>query len=428
MILFRKVTHSNSTISFHEIELIDKPLSSGGEGGVYRLAGQDWWLVKCGNTTIRKRACAKVYSNAFLNKHEKELEKKLSFMIDPVNRPDFLDDGVQQLIQVCYPFSLLYDSPKGHFVGFLMYFALEDSASLTLISVDRSPKYYKKLRELGILDPKEWDLFVKFRFPDLTHTEPKRYAIVFNIASTIHYLHETGKYVIADIKPDNFLVNLRGGISLVDINSVQVSNGRKCFPSLVATPDYIPPEMQKNPLGNKTVAFDCFSMAVVFYQVLTGTHPYSYSVKDSSLNLGTSVQEHIMNGKFACGKSRKKYILAPQHKRYDNLPEELKQLFLRAFEGPARSRPSAQEWMVALKPICKKTLNPTTTSCLKPRSPLPPRDNKHQQKNGAVSKKTAGNNPPRQIFAWTKVCPMCGTPYLNPDSSRYCYHCGTMRK
>ncbi len=408
MILYRKVIHPDRKISYEMMELVDTPISSGGEGGVFRLAGKDWWPVRYGNKEVHKRACAKIYNKAFLDKHEKELEKKLFFMIDKSNRPLHLDDGAGGLIQICYPFALLYNAPNGRFVGFLMYFALEGSAPLTCLSVDRSPQYYKKLREIGKLDHTSWDLFVKFRFPDGTHTASNRYVILFNIASVISRLHETGKYVIVDMKPDNFLISLNGGVSLVDVNSVQVSSGRTCFKSLVTTPNYIAPEMQKNPQGKKTVAFDLFNLAVIFYQVLTGTHPFSYSIKGGAMNQGTSIQEHIYSGKFACGKSRKHFILPQQHQRYDNLPDSIKQLFIRAFEGAARSRPSAREWMDVLRPIVKATNAFHSNTPIRTTAPPPPK--RHA------------------LFAWKKACPICGVPYLDPDTSRYCYNCGTERK
>jgi len=430
---FRKVIHPDRTISYEPIELIDKPISSGGEGGVFLLAGKDWWIVRYGTKDVRKRACAKLYNQTFLIKHEKELEKKLTYMIDRNNRPEHLDDGVVGLAQICYPFAILYDAPNGRFVGFLMHFALEDSIPLTILTADRSPQLYKKQRELGLLNQKHWELFQKFCFPDATHTATKRYAFLLNIASVVNYIHATGKYVIADLKPDNFLITIHGGVSIVDINSIQVSDGKKnFFPSLVATPDYIPPELQTNPAGKKTVSYDLFSMAVVFYQVLTGTHPFNYSVKDGGPNLGTSIQEHIRGGHFACGKSRKHFVLVSQHMRYDNLPESLKRLFQRAFEGSPNNRPTAREWMEAIKVVW--TGRPVSPASAPQKTPEAAPQNTAKPK--PTPKKPARTNAPpvtatmpqRIPYAWKMCCPMCGHTYLDPVTSRYCHNCGTARK
>ena len=389
-----KQNHPRGRASYIEVVLKDQPMSSGGEGSVYRLSGADSW--KPAGSTVTKRACAKVFSQGFLARHGKEMEEKLDFMTDPKNYPRYLDDGATNLIQICWPMSLLYDAPGGSFVGFMMYYALEDSVPLSTITIQRSEAYFKMQERMGKLNRIERDIYKQFEDPR------SRMPFVFNIASEIDYFHNLGIYVNGDLKPDNFLINARGGVSLVDLNTVQVKAGRKYYPSFVATPDYVPPEYQDNPTGKKPMSFDLFSMAVIFYQILVGIHPFAYSVKGAN-TVGTTIQEHIRSGKFACGKNRKHFTLSPQHQRFDNLPDSLKELFKRAFEGAASRRPSAREWMNVLTAIRKAGTWPSGAPASVRRASAP-----------------GANKKPNDR------CPVCGTPYLTP-SSRFCHICRTPR-
>ena len=213
-------------------------------------------------------------------------------------------------------------------------------------------------------------------FPPNYQPSRERYIIVHNVASLIHYLHDTRKYVIVDMKPDNLLITIKGGISLVDVDSVQVSDGHEKYLSLMATPDYVPPEFYNKKSvreGLKDVSFDLFSMAVIFYKILTGTHPYCYSLKKSGLaHVGTSVPEHIEKGGFACGRNRNHYTLLPQHNRFDNLPASVQDLFKRAFEGKPENRPTALEWKNTManllgNPVQCQSTRPT----IRQNTPLP---------------------------------------------------------
>ena len=390
---FIKQNHPGGQVTYREVFLKSEAMSSGGEGSVFRLNGQDSW--KPTGSTVTKRACAKVFNQGFLAKHGKEMEEKLDFMTNPKNCPRYLDDGAANLIQLCWPMSLLYDAPGGKFVGFMMYYALEDSVPLSTITVQRSDAYFRMQEQLGRLNRTERDIYKMFENPR------SRMPFVFNIASEVNYLHDLGIYVNGDLKPDNFLINARGGVSLVDLNTVQVQTGRKLYPSFVATPDYVPPEFQGNPTGKMPVSFDLFSMAVVFYQILVGVHPFAYSDKGSGAK-GTSIQDHIRSGKFACGKNRNSFTLSPQHQRFDHLPDSLRILFQKAFEGPASKRPTAREWMNALMAI-RNGVAATSVPPSPTKKPSKPRRRKKDNR-----------------------CPVCGTPYLTA-SSRFCYNCRTPR-
>ena len=350
---YLKKINNAKGISFEEIHL-GSSMNSGAEGTVYAIQGKNSWQEHFGpkRAVVTKRVCAKIYSATHLAKHGKQLEAKLQFMGQ--HRPQYLHDGPANMVQICYPFGLLYDRPNGSFVGMLMYLALDGSASMSIIANDKAPAYYQKLRQLNKVKEAEWRIFRKFMFPSNYQPSRERLILVHNVAALIHYLHDTRKYVIVDMKPENFLITLRGGISLVDVDSVQVAFGHEKYPSLMATPDYVPPEFYKYKSMQKElkdISFDLFSMAVIFYKLLTGTHPFCYSVKNGSGHVGTSVPEHIQSGWFACGSRRSHFTLMPQHKRFDLLPKPIQDLFKRAFEGKPGNRPTALEWKHAIASI-----------------------------------------------------------------------------
>lgn len=408
MLAYLKKIDNNGVASFSPIQLGDA-MSSGGEGTVYSILGEDSWKERFAptKTIVTKRVCAKIYSDGHLRKHSRQLESKLNFMMR--HRPEHLHDGPRNMIQICYPFGVLYDKPDGQFVGMLMYLALDDSVSMSIVANDKAEAYYKRLHQMGQLKKTEWEIYKKFQFTPDSQPSYARYIIVHNVASLVQYLHSTGKYVVADMKPENILITIKGGISLVDVDSIQVSYRHEKYPSLVSTFDYAPPEFHKNinsKKGFKDVSFDLFSMAVIFYKILTGTHPFCYSVKGGDKNAGTSVPEHIRKGGFACGRNRSKYNLSRQHRRFDNLPAAVKDLFTRAFEGDPQNRPTALEWKNVMVTVIKGSQKPSNGN------------------NRPIAQKYV----PHKSFRWKNVCPFCGTRYPKPASSNFCSRCGKKRE
>ena len=319
--------------SFMEFNLTGKG-KSGGEGTVYKMAAI---------SGLQGTFCAKVYHQEYLTRHP-EKRIKLIYMIE--HRPLNLTDS-SGMIQICYPVFLLFDAPiGGNFIGYVMYHALDDSRDLQNIAMNVSKARFESLRKIGKPDTIGEAIFNKYPRPQ-NHKEIKkllnRYKIIHNICSLVYYIHQNGHYVIGDIKPENILMTLQAGISLVDVDSIQiVDNGKLLFKNEASTPEYCPPEYLNHPSTIKPVSFDLFSIAVLFYQILIGTHPYTYTVRTSQKQ--NDIAGNIRSGYFACGKNKKTFNTPPCHLLFDYLPKELQAFFLRAFEGNPDSRPTALEW------------------------------------------------------------------------------------
>jgi serine/threonine protein kinase len=105
-----------------------------------------------------------------------------------------------------------------------------------------------------------------------------RLALVLDVAKAVAYAHS--KLIVhRDLKPANMLVTPAGAVRLLDFgiakliegDTFQVSNETQ-FAGRLLTPDYASPEQ----IRGETIgtAADIYSLAVVTYELLTGTRPY----------------------------------------------------------------------------------------------------------------------------------------------------------
>lgn len=304
------------TSSGRTLKVEDTPFAKGGEGGVHKI-------ISPSNSNL----CAKIYFPKERNIHRKN---KIEYM---VNNPPPNLSSTNHII--CWSKEALYQG--NNFVGFTMPIAFNGSIQLYELC---TPKLKAKL-------PSKW----KKKFDrDSSAGIQSRLKLCTNLAAAIHTIHQFKNYVLVDLKPQNVLVTDDGKVSLIDCDSIQISNnGRVMFPARVATPEYVPPEGVKiNPSKNIVPqSWDRFSMAIMFYEVIFGLHPYAASFNGRYQN-STTLDSKIKSGLFVHGKN-KKYIsvLPPLHKNFGVIPSSLKQLFDRAFEKGHQMpdvRPSAEEW------------------------------------------------------------------------------------
>ena len=188
--------------------------------------------------------------------------------------------------------------------------------------------------------------------------------MLHNWALAAELIHKTNKYVVVDIKPDNVLATADGRISIVDTDSFQINDGINVFRGPVATPEYFPKFARQIEKQKKLQTLDCdnFALAVAFYKILIGSHPYSgfklkppYNTDDYA-----DIASHIDADLFVFGKNQKYIELLPvnnMHARYESLPIELKTLFYSSFTSDS-NLPNATKWKEALK----KALNITNVS------------------------------------------------------------------
>lgn len=308
--------------SKHErLVLEDDAFSSGGEGEVRKV------IVAPSRFS---GVCVKLY---YQKKRTAQQENKIKYMV--LNPPPIV---VGNGFLIGWPLDYVTDE-RGHFLGFIMPLAYPDSKQLIMLT---APKLSKKLGA-------EW--FARYDRARGKYALISRLKLMNNIAVPIHILHSTQKYVLKDFKPENVLITHDGKVTVVDMDSVQISEGSKLlFPGTAATPNYIPPEFYSKGVGKNAdiplnESWDNFAVGVVFYQILFGLHPYVVTPlfqKDSNCS---EIFQNIEQNLFPFGPNGKKIkSYPPLHRKFEVLPPQLRQLFLNAFSSTESIRPGTDEW------------------------------------------------------------------------------------
>lgn len=298
----------------------DKPFAKGGEGEVHKVI-----------SPANSKECVKIY---FQKERSRQREDKIKYMVNNPP-PDLRNDNHI----ICWPTEVAYLG--NNFVGFVMPLAFDNSIELYLLC---QPKFKKKLSQ-------RW----KSKFDrDSDLGMESRLKLCTNLSIAIHSIHRLKDYVLVDLKPRNVLVATDGRVSLIDCDSIQItSNGRRLFPAKVATGEYMPPEGNgMNPSKHViTQTWDRFSMAIMFYEVIFGLHPYAASFSGRYEN-STTLDSKIKDGLFVHGKNKVYVISKPElHKNYSAIPSSVRGLFDYAFnrghEKP-HVRPTAADWGITL--------------------------------------------------------------------------------
>lgn len=305
------------TSSGKRINIENIPLGKGGEGSIHKVT----------STNFGTNYCAKIYFERY--RSDKQM-KKIEFMIK--NNPIELYGN---FYVICWPVELLFS--KKQFVGFLMPLAVDNSITLYELT---TLNFNNKIAT-------EWGKkFGRFSSEGIK----ARLKLCVNIAIAINYIHTTGKYTIVDFQPKNILTTISGKVSIVDCDSMQICDNNKLqFEAKVATPEYTPPEFYHNgdALIVRNLSWDYFSIAVVFYELLFGIHPFASSSYGKYEQCNT-IKDKIENGLFVHG-DKKSYLKAipPYHDNFYKLPKIIQHLFFKALnEGyyQPTSRPTSEEW------------------------------------------------------------------------------------
>ncbi len=304
-----------------KIELHNKPLGTpGAEGAVYAA-----------KTTTHEGICVKIYYDKLKTK---EKERKIRYMIE--NPPIQVNMGKCAL---CWPTELVYeDAAKKKFTGFMMPKAAEGSINLyELCNKNFTP---------GLKLDKVWEK--KYGRNNGPHSLMARLKLSVNIASGIHAIHQSNRYVLVDFKPQNILITHNGQVSFIDLDSIQIQTPHEIFHAQYSSLGYAPKEGKNIDIKTTVIhkTWDYFSLGVVLYQLIVGIHPYTVTAKDPPG--GTTLNDHIFNGLFPFG-SNKQLIakFAPDHQLFNKLPPAFKALFLKCFEegnAAPRLRPAAKDW------------------------------------------------------------------------------------
>ena len=236
-----------------------------------------------------------------------------------------MDEGLADTTNlVAYPSEVVTDR-KGYFLGFAMGLV---SGNLPLHEL-----YNPKSRQR---------LFPTRDFRFLVRTAE-------NVARAVGTVHQTG-CVIGDLNQSGLLVAQDATVAVIDADSFQFSSKGKTYPCVVGMPDYTPPELQGKKLASiqRTIAHDNFGLAVaIFHLLFMGCHPYSGRHQSPDISIG----EEIAQNRFAFSLARRNETrTSPPHGALTlNLfPDAIIQSFEKAFGVTYATRPSAQDWILAL--------------------------------------------------------------------------------
>lgn len=314
-----------------QIKLEDKPFQTGGEGELYKI-------ITPHNLTNH---CVKLYYQQYQNDQR---ESKLKYMVN--HKPQTLTDGSN--FNICWATDVVYRQNK--FAGFVMPLAFIGGIQLYELCT------IKVRKNVDAIWHQKFDR-------SKSDTLPNRLKLCVNIAIAIHNIHSTKNYVLVDMKPQNVLVTPEGKVSIVDLDSIQIAeNGNVIHQVHVATPEYVPAEGNKlNPSVNFIPeTWDRFSLAIIFYELIFGLHPFVATSTGIYENI-TTIDESIKSGLFVFG-SKSQYLQLPSlHNNFNLLPQKMKDCFTNALDkghSNPNARPTAKEW----GEVIFSELNPTITA------------------------------------------------------------------
>ncbi len=176
----------------------------------------------------------------------------------------------------------------------------------------------------------------------------KRYGVLIKLAICIRTLHAKG-LVYCDLSPNNVFISTnpnKHNVFLIDLDNLRY---RTSIIHNIYTPNYGAAEIVKN-LAPNTPMSDCYSFAVIAYELLAMNHP----LKGDMVNDGEpELEEQALRGELPWVEDFKD----DSNSRETGIPSEafithsLQKLFHRTFEeglNDPMMRPSIGEWVDAL--------------------------------------------------------------------------------
>ncbi len=333
------------------IKVKQTPLGKGGEGQIHEVIEPPRF----------RQSVVKIYHP---QERDSQQAAKLQYLIQ--NPPADLSEG-----SLIWPQYLVYDEAN-RFVGYLMSKA-KFSENLSALS---SLGFPKRLSQ-------SWKIhYDRKNLQGLWHLSQ----VCLQIAKAVQKLHQDGRYRLVDLKPENILVNLKGEVSLIDLDSVEVFSGKKVrFQARKLSNEYCPSERIN--LSYHHAGFSShwshFSLAVIFYKILTGIHPFA-ATGDNHYEKLHSHQEKIQAGLFVHGQKAQHLSVIPHpHVNFWSLPAAVRELFFLALdEGGAHpeKRPDAQAWQTVLEALSPRDFQPLPLSSSKTASSSPRLQRTHKQR------------------------------------------------
>lgn len=292
----QEIVIGNSRVSVAEL------IGRGGEGEVYAIKGRSDLAVKIYNTSLRAIR-----------------EDKVRAMVG---------EGLAVKTDlIAYPGEVVTD-PSGNFLGFVM----------------RLVSGYRPLHEL--YSPKSRQRhFPKADYRFIVHA-------ALNVARAVGKVHQTG-CIIGDLNHSGVLVAQNATVALIDADSFQFNLNGRAYPCVVGVPEFTPPELHGKNLASvqRTIAHDSFGLAVaIFHLLFMGRHPYAGCYNGPDMSMADAIAQN----RFAFSLTRQaetKTTPPPRSLTLDIFPEGTSFAFEKAFGLTPRARPTALDWIQALKSL-----------------------------------------------------------------------------
>jgi DNA-binding helix-hairpin-helix protein with protein kinase domain len=178
--------------------------------------------------------------------------------------------------------------------------------------------------------------------------------VAANLARAVGQIHERG-HVIGDVNHGNALVGADGTVRLIDCDSFQIRDGGRIFTCDVGVPLFTPGELSGRAFRGlrRNANHDAFGLAVLIFHLLyLGRHPFAGQFAHGDM----PIERAIAEGRVAYGGAAAAMGMSapPGTIPLDAFGEEMQRLFEQAFAGPAGPRPTALEWVTALRRLESK--------------------------------------------------------------------------
>jgi DNA-binding helix-hairpin-helix protein with protein kinase domain len=289
---------------------------SGGAGEIFSVDGLPGFV-------------AKIYHAATSPAHLARYRHKIQWMADHKPALPAVPAGYQDIVQLAWPEALILR--RSRFVGFAM----------RKIAFDRT-------LELDYLLNRRQSAQEGF---DADYG--KLLTVSFNLASLINSLHEQ-RIAIVDLKPMNVKAyKAELYVSILDCDGFHIDTEEFRHEAPQVTPEYLAPEFQDRAVTHPE-AQDDFALAAIIFRLLNyGIHPFT-GVGSDHHKYPLELAGRIKQGLYPYGKVAHKSVRQVPASVHEAFPDNLRQLFDRAFSSPGHSRPGAREWVDALSLYASK--------------------------------------------------------------------------